>query len=178
MFIVQMFECFLECFSEPSPHWKCLIVAWFVQVNVQQQAPIKCIHLSIFELWYIADIQLTWNWPHWQFHARSSYFFQLISLKDNDSLAALFAVEVNADLLIILSDVDGIYTAPPGEENSQLLSVYRPSDSQFIRYGEGKSRVGTGGMESKVNLLVHVITMIWPIYLGCLTNIGESGLAG
>ncbi|XP_065649444.1 delta-1-pyrroline-5-carboxylate synthase isoform X3 [Hydra vulgaris] len=74
----------------------------------------------------------------------------IISLKDNDSLAAMFAVQMNADLLIILSDVDGIYTGPPGEEGSSLLSVYRPSDKNLVRYSQVKSRVGTGGMESKV----------------------------
>lgn len=81
----------------------------------------------------------------------------IISVKDNDKLAALFATEVNADLLIILSDVDGIYTAPPGEENSKLLSVYRPSDTNVIRFGEGTSRVGTGGMESKVRAASYAL---------------------
>ena len=40
-----------------------MIVAWFIHVNVQQQVPVKWIHFSIFEMRYIADIQLTWNWP-------------------------------------------------------------------------------------------------------------------
>lgn len=65
-------------------------------------------------------------------------------------MASLFAVEMNADLLIILSDVDGIYTGPPQDEMSSLLSVFRPSDAKNIRYSEGFSKVGTGGMESKV----------------------------
>ena len=56
---------------------------------------------------------------------------------------------MNADLLILLSDVDGIFTGPPEEENSRLLSVFRPSDSSLIKYG-ASSRVGRGGMESKV----------------------------
>ena len=74
----------------------------------------------------------------------------MISVKDNDSLAALFAIEVKADLLIILSDVDGIYTGPPGQNNASLLSVYRPSDKLKVEFGTVASRVGTGGMESKV----------------------------
>lgn len=73
----------------------------------------------------------------------------VISLKDNDSLAALFAVEMNADLLILLSDVDGIYTGPPDLESSRLIDVFRPGDIENIKFG-GKSRVGLGGMESKV----------------------------
>ena len=56
---------------------------------------------------------------------------------------------MNADLLILLSDVDGIYTGPPDQENSRLIDVFRPGDIESIKFG-GKSRVGLGGMESKV----------------------------
>ena len=74
----------------------------------------------------------------------------VISIKDNDSLAARVAVEVGADLLILLSDVDGLYTSPPGTEGSRLMSTYSPNyNNKDIVYGE-KSRVGLGGMESKV----------------------------
>jgi len=76
-----------------------------------------------------------------------------MALRDNDSIAALLAVEMNADLLIILSDVDGIYTAPPGEENSKMLTIFRPSDRHLVRFGPSGSKVGTGGMESKVIFL-------------------------
>ena len=56
---------------------------------------------------------------------------------------------MNADLLILLSDVDGIYTGPPDLESSRLIDVFRPGDIENIKFG-GKSRVGLGGMESKV----------------------------
>lgn len=72
-----------------------------------------------------------------------------ITLMDNDSLAALFAVEIDAELLILLSDVDGIYTGPPSEESSRLLHDFRKSDMNYIKFG-GNSKVGRGGMESKV----------------------------
>lgn len=78
-------------------------------------------------------------------------FFKTLALKDNDSLAALLAVEMNADLLVILSDVDGIYTAPPSDENSKMLSIFRPSDKNLVSFGPSGSKVGTGGMESKVS---------------------------
>ncbi|XP_066913761.1 delta-1-pyrroline-5-carboxylate synthase-like [Clytia hemisphaerica] len=80
-----------------------------------------------------------------------------LALKDNDSLAALLAVEMNADLLVILSDVDGIYTAPPKEEHSRLLSIFRPSDKNLVRFGASDSKVGTGGMESKVNASLYAL---------------------
>ncbi|XP_077991945.1 delta-1-pyrroline-5-carboxylate synthase-like [Glandiceps talaboti] len=73
----------------------------------------------------------------------------VISVKDNDSLAARVAVEMDADLLIILSDVDGIFTGPPSSEGSQLMHTFYPGDASDIVFGT-KSRVGLGGMESKV----------------------------
>lgn len=74
---------------------------------------------------------------------------QVISIKDNDSLAARLAAEVQADLLILMSDVDGIYTCPPSEEGARLIHTYSPEHAVTIQYGK-KSRVGLGGMDSKV----------------------------
>ncbi|XP_063221326.1 delta-1-pyrroline-5-carboxylate synthase isoform X2 [Bacillus rossius redtenbacheri] len=73
----------------------------------------------------------------------------VISIKDNDSLAAMLAAEVQADLLILMSDVDGIYTRPPSQEGARLLRTYTPSVNENVQFGK-KSRVGTGGMDSKV----------------------------
>ncbi len=39
--------------------------------------------------------------------------------RDNDGLAALLAVELNADLLILLTDVDGLFTGPPADPASK-----------------------------------------------------------
>ncbi|XP_041370135.1 delta-1-pyrroline-5-carboxylate synthase-like [Gigantopelta aegis] len=74
----------------------------------------------------------------------------VISIKDNDSLAARMSVEIGADLMVIMSDVDGLYTHPPGQPDSRMLFTYCPhSKDTEILYGK-KSRVGLGGMESKV----------------------------
>lgn len=73
----------------------------------------------------------------------------VISIKDNDTLSALLSVEFKADLLMILSDVKGIYSGPPDQPESRLLDTFRPNDVSNIEFGE-KSRVGRGGMESKV----------------------------
>ncbi|XP_061911528.1 delta-1-pyrroline-5-carboxylate synthase isoform X4 [Entelurus aequoreus] len=73
----------------------------------------------------------------------------VISIKDNDSLAARLAVEMRADLLIVLSDVEGLYNSPPGNDDSKLIDTFYPGDQQSITYGT-KSRVGIGGMEAKV----------------------------
>nr|CAD7570857.1 unnamed protein product [Timema californicum] len=74
---------------------------------------------------------------------------QVISIKDNDSLAAMLAAEVQADLLILMSDVDGIYTKPPSQEGARLLRTYTPDMNDTVQFGK-KSRVGTGGMDGKV----------------------------
>ncbi|XP_053496102.1 delta-1-pyrroline-5-carboxylate synthase isoform X2 [Ictalurus furcatus] len=73
----------------------------------------------------------------------------VISIKDNDSLAARLAVEMRVDLLIALSDVQGLYDSPPGSDDAKLIDTFYPGDQQSITYGT-KSRVGIGGMEAKV----------------------------
>ena len=75
----------------------------------------------------------------------------MISIKDNDSLSALLSVELKADLLLMLSDVQGIYSGPPDRPESRLLDTFRPNDVSGIEFGD-KSRVGRGGMESKVKV--------------------------
>lgn len=81
---------------------------------------------------------------------------QVISVQDNDSLASVLAVEMNADLLLILSDINGIYSAPPDQPDAQLLDVFHPADIKSVQFG-GKSRVGRGGMESKVKAAIWAL---------------------
>ncbi|XP_020280747.1 delta-1-pyrroline-5-carboxylate synthase [Pseudomyrmex gracilis] len=73
-----------------------------------------------------------------------------ISIKDNDSLAAMLAAEVQADLLVLMSDVDGIYNLPPWQDGARMLHTFSSDLRNTIKFGE-KSKVGTGGMSSKVN---------------------------
>ncbi|XP_044500260.1 delta-1-pyrroline-5-carboxylate synthase-like [Mangifera indica] len=72
---------------------------------------------------------------------------------DNDSLAGLLALELKADLLILLSDVEGLYSGPPNEPNSKLIHTYVKEKQPEITFGD-KSRVGRGGMTAKVNAAV------------------------
>ncbi|XP_019721371.1 delta-1-pyrroline-5-carboxylate synthase isoform X2 [Hippocampus comes] len=83
----------------------------------------------------------------------------VISIKDNDSLAARLAVEMDADLLIVLSDVEGLYNCCPGTDDAKLIDIFYPGDQQSITYGM-KSRVGIGGMEAKVH------SSIWALQRG------------
>ncbi|XP_049552963.1 delta-1-pyrroline-5-carboxylate synthase isoform X3 [Orcinus orca] len=73
----------------------------------------------------------------------------VISVKDNDSLAARLAVEMKTDLLIVLSDVEGLFDNPPGSDDAKLIDIFYPGDQQSVTFGT-KSRVGMGGMEAKV----------------------------
>eukprot|EP01147_Barroeca_monosierra_P010226 gene10226-2382_t len=74
----------------------------------------------------------------------------VISVLDNDSLAANVAKQVGADLLLLLSDVDGIYSGPPNKPSSRLLDRYCPDSNPDITFGSG-SKVGRGGMQAKVD---------------------------
>lgn len=80
----------------------------------------------------------------------------MFSIKDNDSLAARLAAEAKADLLILMSDVDGIYTCPPSEEGARLINTYSPGNAVSIQFGQN-SRVGTGGMDSKVTSFSRIV---------------------
>ncbi|KAD5317483.1 hypothetical protein E3N88_17429 [Mikania micrantha] len=69
---------------------------------------------------------------------------------DNDSLAALLATELKADLLVLLSDVDGLYSGPPTDPRSKLIHTYvKQKHQKAISFGD-KSRMGRGGMDAKV----------------------------
>lgn len=76
-----------------------------------------------------------------------------IKVGDNDTLSALVAVSVKADLLVILSDVDGLYSADPHkDENAKLIEqVSGVSDELYELAGGIGSALGTGGMKTKLN---------------------------
>jgi len=75
-----------------------------------------------------------------------------IRFGDNDRLAALVAHLVHADLLVLLSDVDGLYDGNPAEEGASLVTdVVAAVDLEHVRIGSsGGAGVGTGGMQTKV----------------------------
>lgn len=75
-----------------------------------------------------------------------------IKVGDNDTLSALVAVNVGADLLVLLSDIDGLYTADPRkDENAVLISHISEITEEVESLGGGAgSSVGTGGMKTKL----------------------------
>ena len=75
-----------------------------------------------------------------------------IEFGDNDTLAALVASSVRADLLVLLSDIDGLYTADPHKdpEASLIPEVYEITDEIRALGGGAGSALGTGGMVTKI----------------------------
>lgn len=71
---------------------------------------------------------------------------------DNDTLSAVVAKLVNADLLIILSDIDGLYDCDPREnKDGKLISVVETVDDTIRHYAGGSgTKLGTGGMITKI----------------------------
>ncbi|WZY90746.1 hypothetical protein YC2023_047481 [Brassica napus] len=92
---------------------------------------------------------------------------------DNDSLAALLGLELKADLLIILSDVEGLYTGPPSDPDSKLIHTFiKEKHQDEITFGD-KSRLGRGGMTAKVKAAMNAAYAGIPVIItrcGLLLN--------
>ena len=75
-----------------------------------------------------------------------------IVIGDNDTLGAIAAVEAESDLLVLLSDIDGLYTADPHQDpNAELLPVVEHLTDEILALAGGKgSEFGTGGMTTKL----------------------------
>lgn len=76
-----------------------------------------------------------------------------IEIGDNDTLSAVVASMIRADLLILLSDIDGLYTDDPrANPEAVFVETVEHLDDSFMRMGKGStgSNVGTGGMYTKL----------------------------
>ena len=75
-----------------------------------------------------------------------------LKIGDNDNLSALVAGIIDADLLIILSDIDGLYTAnPQNDPNAKLVPEVTDITPEIeASAGDAGSKVGTGGMFTKI----------------------------
>jgi glutamate 5-kinase len=74
-----------------------------------------------------------------------------IRFGDNDRLAALVAHLVHAELLVMLSDVDALYDAPPSRNGASRISeITDPAQLETIDVGRRGTSVGTGGMLTKL----------------------------
>jgi glutamate 5-kinase len=76
-----------------------------------------------------------------------------IKVGDNDTLSAMVAVSIGADRLILMSDIDGLYTADPHQDpNARLIPEVNAitPEIEALAGGEG-STLGTGGMRTKLH---------------------------
>ena len=76
-----------------------------------------------------------------------------IVIGDNDTLAAIVSESIRADKLVLLSDIDGLYTADPHTDpNAKLISVVTElNDSIMALAGGSNCSLGTGGMVTKLH---------------------------
>jgi glutamate 5-kinase len=102
-----------------------------------------------------------------------------IRFGDNDRLAALVAHLVHADLLVLLSDVEGLYDAPPSHPGAHLIAeVASLADLTGVTVGKvGSAGVGTGGMVTKLEAARIAVEAGIPVVLTSAPLAGEA-LAG
>ncbi len=74
-----------------------------------------------------------------------------VCFSDNDKLSALVSSELDADLLILLSDIDGLYTAnPKTDKDAKLIRQVDCVTDEILALGTGASEGGRGGMKTKL----------------------------
>lgn len=76
-----------------------------------------------------------------------------IEIGDNDTLSAIVASLIGADLLILLSDIDGLYTDDPRQNpDAEFIECVEKLDEHLMQMGKPTtgSNVGTGGMNTKL----------------------------
>ena len=75
---------------------------------------------------------------------------------DNDALAALVSRHLGADLLIIMTDVDAVFTCPPQESGAKRLRTIDESTAQGLDFGNTVGR-GRGGMKAKIKAALRAV---------------------
>ncbi len=83
----------------------------------------------------------------------SSYELEFLdAFGDNDTLSAVIAALIGADLLILLSDIDGLFTDDPNTNpDAKFIDTVETLDEKLLSMGKGSvSKVGTGGMATKL----------------------------
>jgi glutamate 5-kinase len=97
-----------------------------------------------------------------------------IRFGDNDRLSALVAHLVGADALVLLSDIDGLYDSDPRKSGARFISeVDGPDDLDGVVAGGG-SRLGTGGMASKLSSALLAADAGVPVLLAAAADAGRA----
>lgn len=88
-----------------------------------------------------------------------------VNFSDNDILSVLVANAICADLVIILSDVEGLYTTDPSNPDAVIIRVVDSITSELKNSLEGKSKLGRGGIKSKVKAAEIATTCGIPVVI-------------
>ncbi len=103
-----------------------------------------------------------------------------IRFGDNDRLAALVALLVHADLLVLISDIDALYDAPPSQAGARAISDVRDfaDIDSIVLGGAGSAGVGSGGMVTKVEAARIATSAGIPMLLTSLAQAPHSIAGG
>jgi glutamate 5-kinase len=88
-----------------------------------------------------------------------------VNFSDNDILSVLVANAIGADLVIILSDVEGLYTTDPSKPEAVIIRTVENVTSELKNALNGKSKVGRGGIQSKVRAAEIATTCGIPVVI-------------
>jgi glutamate 5-kinase len=88
-----------------------------------------------------------------------------VNFSDNDILSVLVANAIGADLVVILSDVEGLYTADPSNPNAKIIRSVENITAELKNSLEGKSKMGRGGIQSKVRAAEIATTCGIPVVI-------------
>ncbi|MDR0837962.1 MAG: glutamate 5-kinase [Propionibacteriaceae bacterium] len=88
-----------------------------------------------------------------------------IRFGDNDRLAALSAELVRANALVLLSDIDGVYTAHPDDPGAERISFVPDASALVVDAHKAGSSVGTGGMATKLDAAIIATSAGVPVVL-------------
>ena len=99
-----------------------------------------------------------------------------IRFGDNDRLAALVSLLTQADLLVLVSDIDALYDAPPSDSNAKKISEVEDLGqlSQIKLGGAGSAGVGSGGMVTKIEAAKIATSAGTAMLLTNLTNLSAA----
>ena len=111
--------------------------------DIQQRDRYLNIRNTIFALWEFGAVPVI--------NENDSVSFEEITFGDNDILSAHLANMIDADLLIILSDIDGLYNGDPADPGSRVIPTVEKIDPILAEGMKGKaSAFSSGGMQSKL----------------------------
>ena len=97
-----------------------------------------------------------------------------IRFGDNDRLSALVAHLVGADALVLLSDIDGLYDSDPRKSDARFISEVTGADDLDGVIAGGGSRLGTGGMASKLSSALLAADAGVPVLLAAAVDAGAA----